>query len=348
MGTLQVEHISPQSLRQPGSFLQSPFWARFKGVPPLSACAFRVRGTGSDQDVLAFLRRLPQGFTLLYVPHGPQRAPEDDLWGGFLAQIAREIRSYVPSSCLLVRFDLPWTVPGPGVVSDSLPDHLERAPTDIQPPSTVVVDLRPAAENLLDQMKSKTRYNIRLAGRKGVEVTEGTSADMPAWYALYQETAVRDRIQVHDQEYYQRFFETGNLDAGDGTSVRLYLARANGELLAGNLVVFHDDTATYVFGASSGEKRNLMPTYALQWHAMIEAKRHGCSWYDLYGVSPTEDPSHPMHGLYRFKTGFGGRVVHRPGCWDYPYRSLVYRGYRTAESMRKFYFQNVKKGRILG
>ncbi len=348
MADVQLDQIPPRSLRPAGSFLQSSFWARFKGRPPLTAHAFRVRGMGLDQDILAFVRRLPRGLTLLYVPHGPVYAPEADLWGGYLSQIAEAMRSYLPSACLLVRFDLPWTVDRPGAVCPSLSDYLERAPADIQPPSTVVVDLRPATEDVLDQMKSKTRYNIRLAGRKGVKVTEGTSADMDVWYAMYRETAVRDRIQVHDQEYYRRFLDIGSTESSPDTAVRLYLAHADGELLAGNLVVFHADTATYVFGASSNEKRNLMPTYALQWHAMVQAKQYGCSWYDLYGISPTEDPSHPMHGLYRFKTGFGGRVVHRAGCWDYPYRNLAYRGYRTAESMRTFYFQKVKKGRILG
>jgi lipid II:glycine glycyltransferase (peptidoglycan interpeptide bridge formation enzyme) len=348
MADIQVDQIPPDSLRPFGSFLQSPFWGRFKGRPPLASLAFRVAGMGQDQDMLAFLRRLPHGLTLLYVPHGPVHAPAADLWGGYLSQIAEAMRPYIPPSCLLVRFDLPWRVDRPGAAPPSLSDHLERASADIQPASTVVVDLRPSEEDVLDQMKSKTRYNIRLAGRKGVEVTEGTMADMSAWYAMYRETAVRDRIQVHDEEYYRRFLEIGSTETSGHTAVRLYLARADGELLAGNLMVFHGDAATYVFGASSNEKRNLMPTYALQWHAMVEAKRFGCSWYDLYGVSPTEDPNHPMHGLYRFKTGFGGRILHRAGCWDYPYRNLAYRGYRTAESMRNFYFQKVKKGRILG
>lgn len=348
MAHLQVDQIPPESLRPVKSFLQSPFWARFKGRPPLAPRAFRIRGMELDQDVLAFLRRLPRGLQLLYVPHGPVSAPPADLWGGYLSQVAEGMHRHLPSTCLLVRFDLPWITERPDAVCPALSDHLERAPADIQPPSTVVIDLRPDAEDVLDQMKSKTRYNIRLAGRKGVKVTEGTSADMDAWYAMYQETAVRDRIQVHEPEYYRRFLEAGRTDGSDGTAVRLLLARANGELLAGNLVIFHRDVATYVYGASSNEKRNLMPTYALQWYAMMEAKRRGCLWYDLYGVSPTEDPTHPMHGLYRFKTGFGGRIIHRAGCWDYPYRSLAYRGYRTAESMRKFYFQKVKKGRILG
>ena len=76
--------------------------------------------------------------------------------------------------------------------------------------------------------------------------------------------------------------------------------------------------ATYLYGASSSSMRNLMPTYALQWKAMQIAKKCDCTEYDMFGVSPNPNPSHPMYGLYRFKQGFGGEIFHQLGCWDYP------------------------------
>ena len=86
-----------------------------------------------------------------------------------------------------------------------------------------------------------------------------------------------------------------------------------------------------------------MPTYALQWEAMLKAKEKGCSSYDMFGIPPANDPQHPMYGLYRFKTGFGGVIHHRLGAWDYKYSSLVYPIYCVVEVLRKFYYKTIRK-----
>ena len=86
-----------------------------------------------------------------------------------------------------------------------------------------------------------------------------------------------------------------------------------------------------------------MPTYALQWRGIQEAKALGCTTYDLLGIPPTDDPGHPMHGLFRVKTGFGGEIVHRAGCIDAPLRPLLYHGFRIAEMTRKLYYGKVRK-----
>jgi lipid II:glycine glycyltransferase (peptidoglycan interpeptide bridge formation enzyme) len=89
--------------------------------------------------------------------------------------------------------------------------------------------------------------------------------------------------------------------------------------------------ATYLYGASADQQRRLMPSYALQWEAIMLAQEAGCSEYDMFGISPGSDPGHPMYGLYRFKTGFGGSIFRRQGCWDYPLDETWYEGYRIAE-----------------
>jgi len=93
------------------------------------------------------------------------------------------------------------------------------------------------------------------------------------------------------------------------------------------------DRATYLYGASSGEDRGLMAPYALQWAAMSAARKEGCSSYDLFGVAPTPDPEHPLHGLYQFKSGFGGSMLHRQGAWDYPYDEGAYSAFLAGESV---------------
>jgi len=114
-------------------------------------------------------------------------------------------------------------------------------------------------------------------------------------------------------------------------------------MLAAIVVLFRGKEATYLYGASSNNKRNLMAPYALQWRAMQDAKEMGCKNYDLFGIPPNEDPEHPMAGLYRFKTGFGGQIIHRPGSWDFAYNGFIYNLFSIAEKLRKKLFNLRKK-----
>ena len=119
------------------------------------------------------------------------------------------------------------------------------------------------------------------------------------------------------------------------SSLILYTAEHENDVLAAIIVLYRGKHATYLYGASSNNKRNLMAPYALQWRVMQDAKIYGCTQYDLFGIPPDENPDHPMAGLYRFKTGFGGKIIHRPGSWDYPYKPLLYFLFSTAERLRK-------------
>jgi lipid II:glycine glycyltransferase (peptidoglycan interpeptide bridge formation enzyme) len=102
------------------------------------------------------------------------------------------------------------------------------------------------------------------------------------------------------------------------------MADHEGEFLAAMFLVISNKRATYLYGASSDRKRNLMATYAIQWEAIRMAGGAGCEEYDMFGVAPNGYRSHPMHGLYRFKSGFGGKMFHRMGCWDYPLNKSEY------------------------
>lgn len=196
-------------------------------------------------------------------------------------------------------------------------------------------------------MKPKWRYNIRLAEKKGVEVKrEGVEA-IETFYALYLETARRDGIAIHPLSYYRELFAAAEREAASGTIPRpvlsVWVARHEGKPIAAIITLFHGQQAIYLYGASSGEQRNLMPAYALQWHAIEAAKAEGCSEYDFFGIPPDSDPSHPMAGLYLFKTGFGGDILHRVGSVDFPCMPLAYAIFRKAESIRLFWFKRVKK-----
>ena len=119
--------------------------------------------------------------------------------------------------------------------------------------------------------------------------------------------------------------------------MELLIAEVNEEPLAAMFLVYSGQRAAYLYGASSSTKRNYMATYALQWEAIKNAKVRGCIEYDMFGIASKPEPSHPLYGLYRFKKGFGGNILHRMGCWDYPLNSELYQGYRTAEMTSQGY-----------
>ncbi len=199
----------------------------------------------------------------------------------------------------------------------SLSFHPTRA---IQPLRTIVLDLAPSEEILLAQMKEKWRYNVRLASRKGVTVRVAeTVEDVRGWYQLLQTTSERDRFGIHTLDYYLRIWEL----FASRKEVRLLLAEYNGQLLAGIMVGLFAHQAIYLYGASSNEQRQLMPNYVLQWEAIRWAKQQGARLYDFWGIPETEDEDEAMAGVYRFKRGWGGRVVQFSGCYEHVYRPLA-------------------------
>ena len=343
--SLEVQPIRPRALDANLGLLQSGFWAAFRGELGWQPLAFGCKYRQLEFALSVLVRPLPGGLRLAYVPHGPEVSAPLEGAQVFLGELGGALAGHLPR-CLFLRYDLPWGREGEGVLPPPLePGRLVRAPMDIQPASTVVLDLEGSEETILEGMKPKTRYNIRLAERRGVEVAEGSPEELADWYALYRETAARDRITLHSERYYRRLFALAGEYGPGAPELRLLLARHQGELLGGIVVAMRGERAWYLYGASSTRGRNLMFTYALQWRAIRLARERGCTLYDLFGIPPGDDPGHPMHGLWRFKTGFGGRILNRLGCWDLPLAGLLYSGYRGAESLRAWYYRRHRKGR---
>lgn len=355
MQGFRLEPNPLNDLESHDNLLQSTFWAGVKGIDGTRALTFTV---ASDQGplksalsgatctrvpLLVLIRKLPgpgRG-SFAYTPHGPDVALAAEERQLFLVWLSRELTDHLPKGCIFIRYDLPWEIDTPADRNGVLDPPFRRAPVDVQVPDTVIVDLQAGEEEILAKMKSKTRYNIRLSGRKGVTVRKGGREDLDLWYEMARETAHRDRITLHAKSYFETLFlEAENTP---GTSVTPLFAEADGEALAALIVTIQGRSATYHFGASKSDKRNYMPTFALQWEAIRYAKTAGCSRYDLLGIPPSDDPKHPLHGLYRVKTGFGGEVIHRAGCWDYPLRKSAYRVLRSAETARNFYYKKMRR-----
>ena len=323
------------------SFLQSGFWGAFKARFGWEALAFRAVWENGEVKPLLVLRRsllsgpLGRGISLAYIPWGPELPSEiksafqtEDLARRTaLTELAEALKKLLPKDTAFIRFDPPWYSEELNAFSPPLP--FTRSGADIQPPDTVLISLKEPMESILAGMKPKWRYNARLALKKGVKVRRAGVEEIAVFYDLLKETAGRDGIAIHGVEYYRTLLENTRPD------IRLYLAEHEGDTLAGIVTLYREREAVYLYGASSEKKRSLMAPYALQVKAMEDAKEAGCEEYDLFGIPPDDDPSHPMAGLYRFKTGFGGRIIHRPGSWDFPCHPLLYRLFRGAESFRK-------------
>jgi lipid II:glycine glycyltransferase (peptidoglycan interpeptide bridge formation enzyme) len=320
-----------------GHVLQSWAWGELK-----ARFGWRVRRVAVDGGLAQVLfRSLPGGLgTVAYVPKGP--LADYDYVGPFRALLdaIRPLARKERALCLKIEPELEDT---PALTEQLRALGLRPSPQVIQPRRTILVDLTADREELLRRMKQKTRYNVRLAARKGVAVRAGSEADLASFYDLMEATAQRDGFGIHARGYYEaahRLF----VEAGQG---RLLLAEYEGQLLAGLVVLGvggGSGTACYMYGASSDEHRNLMPTYLLQWEAMLWAKEQGYQEYDLWGV-PDEDEAtleaeftkrnDGLWGVYRFKRGFGGRLVRTTGAWDLVYAPLRYRLYSAAVAWRE-------------
>jgi lipid II:glycine glycyltransferase (peptidoglycan interpeptide bridge formation enzyme) len=196
----------------------------------------------------------------------------------------------------------------------------------IQYANTLLLDLQRSEEALLKGMKQKTRYNIRLAARKGVTVRTASVEELPLLYRMYAETALRDGFTIRHRAYYLDLwgrFQRAGLAQG-------FLAQVEGQPVAGLVLFRFGPTAWYFFGMSTTLHRQKMPNHLLQWEAIRWAKAQGCTRYDFWGAPDHFNERDPMWGVYRFKVGFGAQVVRTLGAWDYPLKPNLYRLYHLA------------------
>lgn len=233
-----------------------------------------------------------------------------------------------------------------GLVGRTLIEELKQSgwrfsDEQVQFRNTVMLDLAQDEENLLMAMKSKTRYNVRLAGRRGVTVRRGSAVDLEMLYALYAETAVRDGFAIRGKDYYLTLWHTF-LEAGILVPL---IAEVEGEPVAGLMLFVFGGASWYIHGMSGEAHRNLMPTYLLQWEAMRVSREMGCQTYDLWGAPNEFAESDSMWGVYRFKEGLGGQVVRTVGAWDLPLRPLIFKLYAQVWPRIMGVWRNVGRAR---
>ncbi|MFD1629234.1 lipid II:glycine glycyltransferase FemX [Pseudopedobacter beijingensis] len=332
---------------------QTAFWSEVKKQQGFTSKAFEFktensfifdetkRYTYTNGDFLILIQPINKTDYIAYLPYGPEIEPYEENQGKFLEELSEILRSHLPKGCILIRYDLAWRSHW-AKEEDHFDEHgqwigppekkyqefrlnfdtnnwnLRKANSDILPSNTIFLDLKSDNTNLLGSMKPKTRYNINLSFRKGVTIQRAGLDKLDIWYALYQDTAVRNKITINGIEYFRSVLNARAEDTSSPADVELLIAEYDGLPLAAMFLVISGNRGTYLYGASSSANRNLMATYALQWEAINLARSKGCTEYDFFGVAPKADISHPLYGLYKFKTGFGGKIHHNLGCWDYP------------------------------
>jgi len=293
--------------------LQTGEWGELK-----SAFGWKpIRIVSGDSGVQILFRKLPLGFTVGYIPK---------------ANFDQSLLPEIDSACKQNRAIFLKLVPDSW--DNQKPEtwnlKLRTSPHNIQPPRTIIIDIRGTEEEILARMKPKARYNTRLAEKKGVTVRAWN--DIDSFHKMMLVTGGRDGFGIHSLEYYKSAYE---LLQPKGLG-EILVAEYEGKPLAALFVARSGQRAYYLYGASTDEERNRMPTYLLQWEAMKWAKTRGCEEYDLWGV-PDEDEAtleanfesrhDGLWGVYRFKRGFGGELKRAAQAMDRVYNPLLYWAY---------------------
>jgi len=210
-----------------------------------------------------------------------------------------------------------------------------KAFEELQPEYRQVIDISKSEEEILAQMKEKGRYNIRVSMKHGCKSEiRNPKSEMDTFYSLFKETSGRDGFSIRPKSYFEKMFEIL------GDAVELLAVRFQGKIIAAEIVSYYQGTASYLYGASSSEFRNVMAPYLLHFEAIKRAKEKGCKFYDLLAVDPVTsdqlpDTSHKYAGIGRFKRQFGGKTVRIVGGYDLVFKPTWYRLFKFAERYRR-------------
>lgn len=261
---------------------------------------------------LVVRRPLPLGLFWLEVPRGPLFKDEAafDLILEDIKRIAKEQKA------VFVRFSS----------YAKLPLDFSETPFDRHPQTSLIIDLSQTEDQILEQMKPKGRYNIKVAEKHGVTVEP--SDDTETYHTLLKITGERDCFGIHSMNYYRHML------TALGSHAQLLMARYKDQWVAGGIFVYLDEWGIYYYGASDNRFRNVMAPYLLQWTAIKEAKKRGCKYYDFLGIAPEGATKHPWAGVTEFKLKFGGHVVNYPQAKDLVLRPFWYGAYKLMKKVR--------------
>jgi len=289
-----------------GSILQSWIWGQFQ--ESLGFKLHRFSGTGYVNSVVELPLMINKKY--LYSSKGPV---------GDAASALSDLTNFsADRSVVFAR------------IEPQQPINLPKALKDPQPTLNWILDVSKSEEELLTSMKSKHRYNINLAQKKGVVVREGAKEDILIVWKLLLETAGKAKIRLHPQNYYWQLFEQLSPNY-----LKILIAEYQGKPLAGMFLSLFGDTAVYLHGGTSMVNKEVMAPYLMHWEAIKLTKKLGYKLYDFGGIASDNEPNHPWSGISRFKRGFGGFELSSPGAFDMVFSPIWYNVYKNARLLRK-------------
>ncbi|MEJ7629665.1 MAG: peptidoglycan bridge formation glycyltransferase FemA/FemB family protein [Nocardioidaceae bacterium] len=360
------EHQAFIDRRGDASFLQTPAWGDVKSEWQHESIGW-IRDDETVGAALVLYRRLPKiGKALAYLPEGPLLDWSDPNLPEMLGAMTRHLRA---RGSFGIRMGPPvtsrtWTAE---TVKKAIADDTRRHLGDVPPDSrdevgdAVVATLREAGwraqagnegfsagqpqfvfqvplagrdeHGVLAGMNQLWRRNIKKAVKSGVDVRVGSEADLPAFHALYVETAIRDHFTPRPLAYFQQMFTA--MAGEDPDRIRLYLASHESDLVAAATSVRVGSHVWYSYGASSTAKREVRASNAVQWQMIRDAIASGATVYDLRGITGTLAADDPHIGLIQFKVGTGGNAVEYVGEWDLPLNRLLYKAFELYMTRRQ-------------
>jgi len=311
-------------------FLQSWQWGEFQKKNGNEVIRLAVKKEDQIVAVVSIIKKaLPLNSFYFFCPRGPvvSSKNEDEKLAILEFVYAEIIKLARKQKVIFFRFEPVFEIKSLTVhaynAQKSLNLKIEKS-IDLEPKKTLVLNLEPDETDLLKSMHQKTRYNIRLAEKKGVKIVVVIASHFDDFWKLVGETSGRDSFRPHSISYYREMI---NLDE---RFIKMYVASYKNKIIAANIVSFFGDTVTYIHGTSSNEHRNMMAPYFLQWHCIKEAKSQGYKYYDFYGIDEKKWP-----GVTKFKRGFGGEKIEYPGTLDLIVANKWYNIYKLVRKLRR-------------
>jgi len=274
-------------------------------------------------------------------PGHPFHGNADDL-GAALEDLTRRAMHAMPAGCAFIRWEvaesawldadgraLPADLQELRMNASTVTRRLRKSAVESFPPDTMLVDLGDC-DGLCGRMAGRTRHAVGLARRRGTRVTRAGVDGVPVFARLHSQTARRHGIRGLEEAGLRELFSSS---ARHGLGLELYLALSGEEPAAAAVIANDGLDAWYLFAASSRERREAAGPSAILHRAMLDCSEAGLRTLDLMGVAPSGAMDHPLSGLTRFKSGFGGRRFTRSGSWDFVLRPELYARHSREETL---------------
>ncbi len=324
------------------NIFQSPEWEKLK-LATGYARSYRV------DDILVLQRNLPLGFSMLYSPM-VEKSTQSTVLSTQFNEETRKIGRQNNAIFYRLELDTPISPNSPTTLTPAFIKSFE----EMQPEHTLILDLTKSEAEILAAMKSKGRYNIKVAQKNNLTVTKTNliGSELDNFFDLYSATAKRHRITFRGKLYFQSLLEILG-KSGYAELFTIYLDERlktknerlevqnpipNSQVLSplsSAVILYSGQKAIYLYGASSDEHKNLMAPYQLHFEIIKDAKSKGFETYDFFGIAPEDSPSHPWAGVTRFKKQFGGAERQIYGSYDLIFKPMIYQLFKIAEKLRR-------------